>query len=117
MIPPVLVKDRAMWGTGFFPAEENEFYKMGEENLYLVGTAEVPLASYHDGEIIEVPKRYVGFSSCFRREAGSYGQDTKGIIRVHQFDKMEMFCFCDPDESWDIFDEFVGINEEIFKEL
>jgi seryl-tRNA synthetase len=117
MIPPVLVKDRAMWGTGFFPAEKNEFYKMGEENLYLVGTAEVPLASYHDSEIIEVPKRYVGFSSCFRREAGTYGQDTKGMIRVHQFDKMEMFCFCDPKESWKVFDEFIGINEEIFKEL
>lgn len=117
MIPPVLVKDRAMWGTGFFPAEENEFYKMKEEGLYLVGTAEVPLASYHDNEIIEVPKRYVGFSSCFRREAGTYGKDTKGMIRLHQFDKMEMFCFCDPKDSWAVFQEFVGINEEIFKEL
>lgn len=117
MIPPVLVKDRAMWGTGFFPAEENEFYKMGEENLYLVGTAEVPLASYHDSEIIEVPKRYAGFSSCFRREAGSYGKDTKGMIRLHQFDKMEMFCFCDPKDGWKVFQEFVEINEEIFKDL
>lgn len=117
MIPPVLVKDRAMWGTGFFPAEENEFYKMDKEDLFLVGTAEVPLASYHDNEIIEVPKRYVGFSSCFRREAGSYGQDTRGMIRVHQFDKMEMFCFCHPEKSWEIFDELVGINEEIFKDL
>ncbi|MEK7142705.1 MAG: serine--tRNA ligase [Patescibacteria group bacterium] len=117
IVPPVLVKERAMFGTGFFPAEKNEFYKIEGEDLYLVGTAEVPLASLHADEIVEVPKKYAGFSSCFRKEAGSYGQDTRGIFRVHQFDKIEMFYFVKPEKSWDAFDELIAINQEIFQEL
>lgn len=121
-IPPVLVKTEAMFGTGFFPAEKNEIYRVNpqEDNLYLVGTAEVPLASYHSDEVLngeDLPKKYWGFSTCFRREAGSYGKDTKGIIRAHQFDKVEMFVFAKPDESWQVFDELVQINEEIFQDL
>lgn len=122
MIVPDLVKEEAMFATGFFPAEKNEIYHVnpGEDNLYLIGTAEVPLASYHAGEVLteaELPKKYFGFSSCFRREAGSYGRDTKGIIRVHQFDKVEMFVFARPEESWQIFEELYQINREIFEEL
>jgi seryl-tRNA synthetase len=100
MYPPVLVKPEAMEGTGFLGAHAEEVYRLREEDLYLVGTAEVPLAAYHMNEILaELPKRYVGWSSCFRREAGSYGKDTRGIIRVHQFDKVEMFSYCHPDEA------------------
>ncbi|HXA61822.1 MAG TPA: serine--tRNA ligase [Streptosporangiaceae bacterium] len=100
MYPPVLVKPEAMEGTGFLGAHADEVYRLREEDLYLVGTAEVPLAAYHMNEILaELPKRYVGWSSCFRREAGSYGKDTRGIIRVHQFDKVEMFSYCHPDEA------------------
>jgi seryl-tRNA synthetase len=117
LIPPVLVKERAMFGTGFFPTEKFEFYKIQGEDLYLAGTSEVPLASYHADEVIKVPKKYAAFSSCFRKEAGSYGKDTRGIIRVHQFDKIEMFVFAQPEKSWEIFDELVAINEEIFQEL
>ncbi|MCX6806625.1 MAG: serine--tRNA ligase [Candidatus Berkelbacteria bacterium] len=122
LMPPILVKEEAMFGTGFFPADRSEIYEVnpGEDSMYLIGTAEVPLAAYHTNEILdekELPKKYWGFSTCLRREAGSYGQDTKGIIRVHQFDKIEMFVFSKPDESWKIFDELVKINEEIFQEL
>ncbi len=122
MIVPDLVKEEAMFATGFFPAEKNEIYHVNpdEDNLYLIGTAEVPLASYHAGETLtyeELPKKYFGFSSCFRREAGSYGRDTKGIIRVHQFDKVEMFVFARPEEAWQIFEELYMINREIFEEL
>jgi seryl-tRNA synthetase len=100
MYPPVLVKPEAMEGTGFLGAHADEVYRLREEDLYLVGTAEVPLAAYHMNEILaELPKRYVAWSSCFRREAGSYGKDTRGIIRVHQFDKVEMFSYCHPDEA------------------
>jgi seryl-tRNA synthetase len=100
MYPPVLVKPEAMEGTGFLGAHAEEVYRLREEDLYLVGTAEVPLAAYHMNEILaELPKRYVAWSSCFRREAGSYGKDTRGIIRVHQFDKVEMFSYCHPDEA------------------
>ncbi|MCW2941538.1 MAG: seryl-tRNA synthetase [Actinomycetia bacterium] len=100
MYPPVLVKPEAMDGTGFLGAHAEEVYRLREEDLYLVGTAEVPLAAYHMNEILaELPKRYVAWSSCFRREAGSYGKDTRGIIRVHQFDKVEMFSYCHPDEA------------------
>ncbi len=100
MIPPVLVKPEAMEGTGFLGAHASEVYQLPQEELYLVGTSEVPLAGYHMNEIIsDLPKRYVAWSSCFRREAGSYGKDTRGIIRVHQFDKVEMFSYCDPDDA------------------
>jgi seryl-tRNA synthetase len=100
MIPPVLVKPEAMEGTGFLGAHAAEVYQLPQEELYLVGTSEVPLAGYHMNEIIsDLPRRYVAWSSCFRREAGSYGKDTRGIIRVHQFDKVEMFSYCDPEDS------------------
>ncbi len=121
MLVPDLVKQEAMFGTGFFPAEKNEIYSVNEEgdDLYLIGTAEVPLASYHADEILDddLPKKYFGFSTCYRREAGSYGKDTRGIIRTHQFDKVEMFVFARPDESWQIFEELYNINREIFEEL
>ncbi|WP_433331378.1 serine--tRNA ligase [Spirillospora sp. CA-294931] len=100
MTPPVLVKPEAMEGTGFLGAHAAEVYRLPQDDLYLVGTSEVPLAAYHMNEIIdELPRRYVGWSTCFRREAGSYGKDTRGIMRVHQFDKVEMFSYCDPADS------------------
>ena len=122
LIPPTLVKEKAMFGSGFFPAEKNEIYQVnpGEDDMYLVGTAEVSLAAFHSDEVLdekELPKKYWGFSSCFRREAGSYGKDTKGIIRTHQFDKIEMFIYSKPENSWEIFDQLIKINEEIFQEL
>ncbi|WP_103940277.1 serine--tRNA ligase [Thermomonospora echinospora] len=100
MYPPVLVKPEAMEGTGFLGAHAAEVYRLPDDDLYLVGTSEVPLAAYHMNEIIdELPRRYAAWSSCFRREAGSYGKDTRGIIRVHQFDKVEMFSYCAPEEA------------------
>lgn len=100
MYPPVLVKPEAMEGTGFLGAHAAEVYQLAQEELYLVGTSEVPLAAYHMNEIIDaLPRRYAAWSSCFRREAGSYGKDTRGIIRVHQFDKIEMFSYCDPADA------------------
>ncbi len=122
IIPPVLVKEKAMIATGFFPADRNEIYRVNpqEDDLYLVGTAEVPLCMLHADKILEVeklPLRYVGFSTCFRREAGSYGKDTQGIIRVHQFDKIEMFSFCHPDKSEQEHELIRSIEEEIMTEL
>ncbi len=121
MVPPVMVKEQAMFGSGFFPAEKGEYYKTEEDDLYLVGTAEVPLASYHSEEILKkdkLPLKYMGYSSCFRREAGSYGKDTKGILRVHQFDKVEMFIYSTQEDSWEIYEnELAGISEEILQEL
>lgn len=102
MIPPVLVRPEIMAGTGFLGQHSAEVYHLEEDELYLVGTSEVPLAGYHSDEILDLsagPKRYAGWSSCFRREAGSYGKDTRGIIRVHQFDKIEMFVFTTPAEA------------------
>ncbi|HIW64054.1 MAG TPA: serine--tRNA ligase [Candidatus Stackebrandtia excrementipullorum] len=101
MVPPVLVRPDAMEGTGFLGDHADEIYYLERDDLYLVGTSEVPLASYHSNEILdlEAPRRYAAWSSCFRREAGSYGKDTQGIIRVHQFDKVEMFSFCRPEEA------------------
>lgn len=102
MIPPVLVRPEIMGGTGFLGAHADEIYHLPDDDLYLVGTSEVPLAGYHSNEIIDLsdgPKRYAGWSSCFRREAGSYGKDTRGIIRVHQFDKVEGFVYCRPEEA------------------
>ena len=119
VIPPVLVRERAMYGTGFLPAEEFEYYRAERDDLYLVGTSEVPLAAMHADEILsasELPRRYAGYSPCFRREAGSYGKETKGLIRVHQFDKVEQFSFCHPDDSWD---EYAAIrtNQEKILQL
>ncbi len=99
VIPPVLVREEALYGTGFLPDTEQQIYRLPDDDLYLVGTSEVALASLHAGEIIdhgELPLRYAGFSSCFRREAGAGGRDTRGIFRVHQFDKVEMFSFVEP---------------------
>lgn len=122
IIPPILVKERAMIATGFFPADRNEIYHVNpsEDDLYLVGTSEVPLCMLHADQIIQgekLPLRYMGFSSCFRREAGSYGKDTHGMIRVHQFDKIEMFSFCHPTESIDEHELILAIEEEIMQDL
>jgi seryl-tRNA synthetase len=118
----VLVKEKAMIATGFFPADRNEIYHVNPEddNLYLVGTAEVPLAMLHADKIVDpakLPMRYMGFSTCFRREAGSYSKDTYGIIRVHQFDKIEMFSFCDPAKSESEHELILATEEEIMTEL
>ncbi|WP_431238335.1 serine--tRNA ligase [Mycolicibacterium aichiense] len=102
MIPPVLVRPEVMAGTGFLGAHADEIYHLADDDLYLVGTSEVPLAGYHSDEILDLsggPLRYAGWSSCFRREAGSYGKDTRGIIRVHQFDKVEGFVYCRPEDA------------------
>ncbi|EWC61747.1 Seryl-tRNA synthetase [Actinokineospora spheciospongiae] len=102
MVPPVLVRPEIMAGTGFLGAHEDEIYRLKEDDLFLVGTSEVALAGYHADEIIDLtggPRRYAGWSTCFRREAGSYGKDTRGIIRVHQFDKIEMFSYCRPEDA------------------
>ena len=118
LIPPVLVKERAMYGTGFFPVEASQYYKTELDELFLVGTSEVPLCAYHSDEMLDVrqlPLKYAAFSTCFRREAGSYGKDLGGLFRVHQFDKIEMFVFSNPDNSWDDFEALREILEEIFK--
>jgi len=102
VIPPVLVRKEIMAGTGFLGAHSEEVYRVEADDLYLVGTSEVPLAGFHSDEILDLsdgPLRYAGWSSCFRREAGSHGKDTRGIIRVHQFDKVEGFVYCKPDEA------------------
>lgn len=102
MFPPVLVRPEVMAGTGFLGAHASEVYHLPADDLYLVGTSEVPMAGYHADEILDLsagPRRYAGWSSCFRREAGSYGKDTRGIIRVHQFDKVEMFVYCRPEDA------------------
>jgi len=101
VIPPVLVRPETMEGTGFLGAHASEIYHLPADDLYLVGTSEVALAGYHANEVLDLttPKRYAGWSSCFRREAGSYGKDVRGIIRVHQFDKVEMFSYCRPEEA------------------
>ncbi len=120
MIPPVLVREEAMYGTGFLPTEAVNIYVTREDELYLVGTSEVSLAAFHLGEIVDVrdlPIRYAGYSSCFRREAGSYGKDLGGMFRVHQFDKVEMFVFCTPETSWDEHERILAIEEEIIGNL
>jgi seryl-tRNA synthetase len=118
VIPPVLVREEALFGTGFLPDTEQQIYHLPDDDLYLVGTSEVALASLHVGEILEeVPRRYAGFSSCFRREAGAAGKDTRGIFRVHQFDKVEMFSFVAPDESRAEHERLLAIEEEILQEL
>jgi seryl-tRNA synthetase len=120
VVPPVLVREEPMFGTGFLPTEESNLYVTREDDLYLVGTSEVPLAAYRMGEILddaELPLRYAGYSTCFRREAGSYGKDLGGMFRVHQFDKVEMFSFVRPEASWDEHDLLVSIEEEIVSSL
>jgi seryl-tRNA synthetase len=115
VIPPVLVREDAMYATGFLPTDAVNLYVTNEDDLYLTGTSEVALAALHSGEILDppdLPKRYLGFSTCFRREAGTYGKDTRGIFRVHQFDKLEMFSFVMPDESADEHDRLLAIEEE-----
>ncbi|MCB9802623.1 serine--tRNA ligase [Candidatus Nomurabacteria bacterium] len=118
---PHLVKEEAMFGTGFFPAEKNEIYNVNQEedNLYLIGTAEVPLISFHAGQTLDLKeaKKYFAFTPAYRREAGSYGKDTKGILRGHQFDKIEMVIFCRPEESQKYHQEILSIEEEIWQEL
>ncbi|MDH5421088.1 MAG: serine--tRNA ligase [Acidimicrobiia bacterium] len=119
VIPPVLVREEALYGTGFFPGDQEQVYSVGADDLFLVGTAEVPLAALHADEILtgDLPIRYAGFSTCFRREAGTYGKDTRGIFRVHQFDKVEMFSFCHPDRSWDEHEFLFGMEERIVQAL
>ncbi|HWC13578.1 MAG TPA: serine--tRNA ligase [Actinomycetota bacterium] len=120
VIPPVLVRRHAMYGTGFFPADEHEFYTVERDELFLTGTSEVALAAMHSEEVLDaeaLPVRYAGFSPCFRREAGSYGKDTKGLIRVHQFDKVEQFSFAHPDDSWDEYAAIRTNQEKILQAL
>jgi seryl-tRNA synthetase len=118
MVPPVLVREEALTGTGFFPEAREQVYEIPRDELFLVGTAEVPLAAYHTDEILEeVPLRYAGFSTCFRREAGTYGKDTAGIFRVHQFDKVEMFVFIAPEDSTAEHDRLLAVEEKLVGEL
>jgi seryl-tRNA synthetase len=118
MIPPVLVKPAAMEGTGFLGQAAENVYHLAEDELYLVGTSEVPLAAYHMDEVLEsLPIRYTGYSPCFRREAGSYGKDTRGIIRVHQFEKVEMFTFCKPEDAKAEHSRLLNWEKEFFTSL
>jgi len=120
VIPPVLVREQALYGTGFLPDTEQQIYRLPEDDLYLVGTSEVALASLHREEILatdELPARYAGFSTCFRREAGAAGKDTRGIFRVHQFDKVEMFSFVAPEDAGSEHERLLAIEESILQEL
>jgi len=116
MIPPVMVNEQVMSAGGYLGKAADEVYRT-QDNLYLIGTSEQSMLGYHMDEIIDVPKRYAAFSTCFRREAGSYGKDVKGIIRTHQFDKVEMFSYVDPKKSDKELDDLVNIQEEILKGL
>ena len=120
VLPPVLVGERAMYGTGFLPTEESNLYRLEKDDLYLTGTSEVALAGIHTDERLEeedLPARFAGFTTNFRREAGAAGKDTKGMFRVHQFDKVEMYVFCVPEQSRDIHEELLAHEEEIVQEL
>jgi len=120
MITPVLVRPEIMAGTGFLGAHSSEIYQLRDDDLYLVGTSEVALAGYHADEILDLnagPKRYAGWSSCFRREAGSYGKDTRGIIRVHQFDKVEMFSYCKPEDAEAEHERLLGWEREMLAKI
>jgi seryl-tRNA synthetase len=120
VIPPVLVREHALYGTGFLPDTEQQIYHLPEDDLYLVGTSEVALASLHRDELLagdELPRRYAGFSTCFRREAGAAGKDTRGIFRVHQFDKVEMFSFVAPQDGAAEHQRLLSIEESILSEL
>ena len=120
ILPPVLVREEALIGTGHFPAGRQDVYAVADDELYLAGTAEIPVASMHAGEILsadELPLRYVAFSPCFRREAGAAGRDTRGMFRVHQFNKVEQFSFTRPEESWDELERLLANTEELAREL
>ena len=120
VVPPVLVRERALFGTGMLPDTEQQLYRVPEDELYLAGTSEVPLASLHADEILaagDLPLRYAGFSTCFRREAGAAGKDTQGMFRVHQFDKVEMFTFVEPDSSGEEHERLLEIEEGILQAL
>src|SRR5919202_4193045 len=120
VVPPVLVREQALFGTGFLPDTEQQIYRLADDDLYLAGTSEVPLASLHAEEIVEfeaLPLRYAGFSPCFRREAGAAGKDTRGIFRVHQFDKVEMFSFVAPEASTAEHERRIALEESILREL
>ena len=120
VVPPVLVREQALYGTGFLPDTEQQIYALAEDDLFLVGTSEVALASLHRDEILDadaLPLRYAGFSPCFRREAGAAGKDTRGIFRVHQFDKVEMFSFVAPEDRPAEHERLLAIEEEILGEL
>jgi seryl-tRNA synthetase len=118
--PPVLVREHAMEEAGFFPTDRAQVYEVDDGELFLVGTSEVPLAALHRGETFDadaLPARYFGISTCFRREAGTYGKDTTGIFRVHQFDKVEMFAYAEPSTSWDVHEELLAIEERMLRAL
>jgi seryl-tRNA synthetase len=120
VVPPVLVREEALYGTGFLPGDRDQIYEIPKDDLFLVGTSEVSLASLHADEILSVdqlPIRYAGFSTCFRREAGAAGRDTRGIFRVHQFDKVEMFSFVEPSQSTEEHERLLAIEERILGEL
>jgi len=114
MIPPVLVREEAMYGTGFFPSDKSDYYAVPEDGLYLVGTSEVPLIGMHMEEILDdLPIWYCAFSSCFRREAGAAGRDTRGMFRVHQFQKVEMVVYTHPETSWEVHEQMLAIEESL----
>jgi seryl-tRNA synthetase len=118
--PPVLVREEALFGTGFFPEAREQVYSVPADDLFLAGTAEIPLAAMHADEILdgaELPLRYVGYSTCFRREAGTYGKDTRGIFRTHQFNKVEMFSFAASDQSWEEHEFLLAQEEALVQEL
>jgi seryl-tRNA synthetase len=120
VVPPVLVREQALYGTGFLPDTEQQIYRLADDQLYLAGTSEVALASLHAGQILDagtLPLRYAGFSPCFRREAGAAGRDTRGIFRVHQFDKVEMFSFVEPEDAVDEHERLLAIEEELLNAL
>jgi seryl-tRNA synthetase len=120
VLPPVLVREAAMYGTGFLPTEEVNLYRIERDDLYLTGTSEVALAAMHMDEELDaatLPRRYAGYSTCFRREAGAAGKDTRGMFRVHQFDKVEMFVFCLPEHSSEQHEHLLSIEEELVQEL
>jgi seryl-tRNA synthetase len=120
VLPPVLVREESMYGTGFFPTEEVNIYRIERDELYLTGTSEVALAAMHAGEVLDadtLPLHYAGYSTCFRREAGAAGKDTRGMFRVHQFDKVEMFVFCRPESSPEEHERLLAVEESLIGEL
>lgn len=120
LVTPILVGERALEGTGYFPNGRAEVYTVnpGKDDLYLIGTSEQAITAYHGGEVLEdLPVKYAAQSPCFRREAGSYGKDTRGVLRVHQFNKVEMMVFCDPEKSWKMLDEIIALSEKFYQSL
>src|SRR5207302_5830475 len=120
VVTPVLVREHALFGTGMLPDTEQQIYRLADDELFLAGTSEVALAGLHAEQIVDesqLPLRYAGFSTCFRREAGAAGKDTRCIFRVHQFDKVEMFCFVHPEQSHDEHEHLLSIEEQLLGEL